>query len=93
MKTIAVKPNQTIFDVALEQYGNAEAVNEVIANNPELKNDPKALIALGIDSLYDNNYYFDVAIMPDMLVKIDTNSKLIRPNTMREINNEITTYN
>ena len=92
MKKISVKRNQTIFDIAIEQYGTAEAVEEIISNNPDLKNDSGALVAMGIDPLYDNGFYFDVAIMPGTTVKIDTNSRLIRSNTIREINNEITTF-
>ena len=92
MKTINVKPNQTIFDIAIEQYGTAEAVSEIIDNNPELENDPDALVALGVDPIYDKGFYFDVAIMPDIAVKTDKNSKLIRDNTIRELNNEITTF-
>ena len=92
MKTVTAKPNQTIFDIAIEQYGTAEAVSEIIGNNPELKNAPEALITLGIDPLYDKGFYFDAAILPGTPVKIDTNSQLIRSNTLRELNNEITTY-
>ena len=92
MKTVTAKANQTVFDMALEQYGTAEAVSEIAGNNPELKNDPDALVALGIDPLYDSGFYFDVAITPGAAVKIDTNSKLIRSNTVRELTNEITTF-
>jgi len=88
MKQVAVKANQTIFDLAIEQYGMAEAVSEIIGNNPELKNDPDALAALS----YDNGFYFDVAILPGLVITVDTNSRLIRSNTIRELNNEITTY-
>ena len=45
MKTITVKARQTVYDIALEQYGTCEAVGEILALNPDVGNDPAALAA------------------------------------------------
>ena len=36
MKTVTVKPNQTVFDILVEQYGTCEALAELLENNPNL---------------------------------------------------------
>ncbi len=94
MKTIKAKQNQTIYDVALEQYGNAEAVGEIMVNNPNLRNDPVALAALGINAIVDTGFYIDVALLPGMAMLInDTDSPLMRPAILKEIaDEEITTF-
>lgn len=92
MKEIKVKRNQTIFDVALEQYGTCEAVGEIMANNPGLRNDPKALTGIGIDALQEEGFYIDVALERNMTVLIDAESKLIDANTVKGIENEITNF-
>ena len=40
MKTVTVKPNQTVFDILVEQYGTCEVLAEFLENNPDLENDP-----------------------------------------------------
>ena len=40
MKTVTVKPNQTVFDILVEQYGTCEALAELLENNPNLENEP-----------------------------------------------------
>ncbi len=94
MKTIKAKQNQTVYDVALEQYGNVEAVGEIMVNNPGLRNDPAALAALGINALEDNGFYIDVALLPGVAIVInDTDSPLMRPAVLKElIDEEITTF-
>ena len=42
MKTVTVKPNQTVFDILVEQYGTCEALAELLENNPNLENEPGA---------------------------------------------------
>lgn len=37
MKTIEVENDQLLLDIALQQYGTAEAISEIILNNPDLK--------------------------------------------------------
>ena len=48
MTTATVKARQTVYDIALEQYGTCEAVGEILALNPQIANDPEALVQLGI---------------------------------------------
>lgn len=93
MKTIIVKPNQTIFDLAVENYGTCEAVGEILKNNPQLKNDDLAKVAAGIDPIRDNGLYLDLAVAACSRIIIDTDSKLIRTSVIREINTEVTTFN
>ena len=94
MKTVKAKPNQTIYDVALEQYGNVEAVGEIMVNNPDLRNDPAALAALGINALADTAFYIDVSLSPRAAILInDTDSPLMRPAVLKELaGEEMTTF-
>lgn len=92
MKTITVKPGQTLFDVAIEQYGTCEALGELLALNPSLRNDPSALSALGIDALSDGGFYLDAALPPGSAVEIDPESRLKRNSTLRELTEEVTTF-
>ena len=47
MKTIKAKDNQILLDIALQYYGTAEAIAEILENNPGIKNDPQALVSDG----------------------------------------------
>lgn len=93
MKTVKTTPNQTIYDLAVKWYGTTEAVAEIAANNPGLKNDPAALAALGIDYINDNGFYFDAPLMPGSAVSIDTDSPLLLQSVVRELTGrEINTF-
>ena len=92
MKTITSKPNQTVYDIALEQYGNVEAVGEIVDNNPHLVNDPAVLVALGINMIEDDGFYIDAALLAASGVRIDTDSPHRRPNVIRELTEDITTF-
>ncbi len=94
MKTVKAKQNQTIYDVALEQYGNVEAVGEIMVNNPDLRNDPAALAALGINALADTGFYIDASLSPGAAILInDTDSPLMRPAVLKELaGEEMTTF-
>lgn len=93
MKEIKATENQTVYDVAVMYYGTCEAVGEILRNNPELANDAKAKTALGIDAVSDAAFYPDLPIRPGSIIRIDTDSRLIRKNALREIEKEITTFN
>jgi hypothetical protein len=93
MKTIKAKAGQNIYDIALENYGTAEAAGEIMMLNEELKNDPRALTALGYNALdMGTDFYLDVALKPGSQVVIDPDNYPVNPNTMRSLENEITTY-
>lgn len=93
MKTIRPKQNQTIFDIALEQYGTCEAIGEIMGNNPALFNDPAALSALGINAAGNRAFYIDAAVSEDCIVLIDTDSPLIQSSVIKNIETDITTFN
>lgn len=93
MKKIKVKQNQSIMDVAIENYGILEGMSDLIFNNQNLKNDPKALSRLGIDSLYNVDFYIDVAVLPQSEISVNNNSLFIKQMTIKELKGvEITTY-
>lgn len=92
MKTVTVKKNQTVYDIALEQYGTCEAVGELLHNNPDLRNDPEALAAQGIDGVTDSAFYLDVALQPGTQVIVDTDSSLMERLVVKELTSQITTY-
>lgn len=93
MKKVTVKRNQTVYDIAVEQYGTCEAITEIIANNPNLDNDEQAKIRMGIDASKDKDFYFDLPLKQGSIVLIDTDSRLLKKNIIREITGkEITTF-
>lgn len=92
MKKITVKPNQTVYDIAVTEYGTCEAVAEIIADNPELANDDRAKVETGVDPVKDKSFYFDLALKPGSTIFIDTDSRLINKNILREMNKEVTTF-
>lgn len=92
MKTIKAQRNQSLRDIALQYYGTQEALGELLTNNPELKNDPAALSALGIDALSEDGFYVDAALLSGLAVRIDTDSKRVQQSTLKELTREITTY-
>lgn len=92
MITIIVSPNQTVYDLAAQHYGTCEAVEEILQNNPGIKNDKKALVALNVDYLTDADFYLDAPVNPGTELNIDTDSKLIRTSVTNEFNTDITTY-
>lgn len=92
MKTIETLPNQTLYDVAVMYYGTCDAVGELIMNNTELVNDPAELAALEIDYIGDSGFYVDVALLAGQSVLIDMQSPNMNRNVVKEITNEITTY-
>lgn len=93
MKTETVKPNQTILDLAVQHYGTCEAIGQILSDNPDIRNDKNALTALGIDYLAGMDFYPDVPVETGFALMVDTDSKLIKTSVIREINNDVTTFN
>ncbi len=92
MKTIKVEPNQTVYDLAVQHYGTAEAVSEILSNNPDLANDTNALIELSIDTNSQSAFRLDVAVRPGFMLRIDETSGLRNESIIKKITNDITTY-
>ncbi len=93
MKTVKVQSNQNVFDLAVQHYGNVEAVDEIIRLNPDLKNEATALDALGINTAGNEVVFqLDAAVKAGFPLKIDDTSKNIKKNMLKKITQEITTY-
>lgn len=92
MKTVKAQPNQNVFDVAVQHYGNVEAVDEILLLNPDLENDPVALRELGVDTVKDRTFRMDAALKAGTAIRIDETSILMEPRILRKITNEVTTY-
>lgn len=93
MKTVKAKANQTLFDVAVENYGNCEALHEIMQNNPEIGNEDAALAAAGIDPVGNADFYMDLALKKGSEIRIDTDSRWLKNSVVREIETDVTTYN
>lgn len=93
MKQIKVKENQTIFDIAIEQYGTCEAVEELLKLNPNIINDARAKTNVEVKDS-DEDFYIDLAIAEGFLITINSDSELKQNNILRELQNiDITTFN
>lgn len=92
MKKVTVRRNQTIHDIAVMEYGTCEAVPEIMANNAGLENDEQAKVRMGIDASKDKGFYFDLPLKQGSIVLIDTDSRSLKKNIIREIDKEVTTF-
>lgn len=90
MKTVTVKPNQTVFDILVGQYGTCEALAEFLENNPDLENEP------GTDGrdvpVAERIFRFDLPLKEGSTVLIGTDSRQIKTSVIQEINTEVTTF-
>jgi len=91
MKKVTAKANQTIYDVAIEQYGTCEAVGKLMQDNPSMENDLQAITEAGIEES-DRSFYFDLPLPEGSTLLVDTDSRLIEKNILREIDKDVTTY-
>ena len=92
MKKVTVERNQTIYDIAVTEYGTCEALPEIIADNPGLENEDQAKISLGIDAAKEKDFYFDLPLKRGSVVLIDTDRRSLKKNIIREIDKEVTTF-
>lgn len=90
MKTVIVKPNQTVFDILVEQYGTCEALAELLENNPNLENEPGA-DGRAIPEA-ERIFRLDLPLKDGSTVLISTDSRQIKTSVIREINTEVTTF-
>lgn len=89
MKTIEVQDEQILLDIALQYYGTAEAMGEIVANNPDLKNEPSAVVEAGREL---GSFYPDIKLAAGSRVLIDDDSRLVRKTVVKKIERNITTY-
>ena len=89
MKTIEVKDEQILLDIALQYYGTAEATGEIVANNPDLKNESSAVVEAGREL---GSFYPDIKLAIGSRVRIDDDSRLVKKTVVKKINRNITTY-
>jgi hypothetical protein len=80
MKTIKTVENQTIMDVAVQAYGNREAVFQIIADNPNILN-----TAVG-----DFSFASELAVNQELNIR--TEGDLVKQKVVRDIPNKVTTY-
>ncbi|MCM1031866.1 MAG: hypothetical protein NC410_10565 [Oscillibacter sp.] len=90
MKAVKVKPNQTVYDIVVEQYGTCEALAEFLGNNPALENDPVSVGRQVPEAV--QVFRLDLPVRSGSVVWIDTDSKLIKTSVIKEIDTEVTTY-
>ena len=89
MRTISVKDNQTVLDIAMQYYGTAEAVSEILDIKPGIKNDATSLVAEGRELGY---FYPDRKLKPGVAIQIDDESLLFKKTVVKKIEIDVTTY-
>lgn len=89
MRTIEVKDEQILLDIALQYYGTAEAMGEIIADNPGLKNEPSAVVEAGRKL---GPFYPDIKLAVGSRIRIDDDSRLVKKTVVKKIERNITTY-
>jgi hypothetical protein len=82
MKTITAQENQTLYDLAVKEYGTNEAVGEIFSLNPDIRNEPDA-----------DAFYFDLPVAPGSEIRIDNESRTVQKNIVKELlEQQITTW-
>lgn len=89
MKKIEVQADQTILDLAMQYYGTAEGVSEILRLNPLLENDPQRLAAEGRNMA---DFYPDLRLKTGQTVIIDDGGTLIKKSIVKKIDRSVTTY-
>lgn len=88
MKIVQTVKNQTIFDIAVQEYGNAAAWEEILNLNPGLKNDYSSALAAQI-LYYPEEFDLAFPIMEGTKVFIETESDLANAKYLREIASKV----
>ena len=84
MKIIKTEDNQTVLDIAMQYYGTAEAIGEIISLNPNLKNAPLEVLNTGYEDV--ESLYLDIKLLENQPVNIDEKSNLMKKNVVKNIN-------
>lgn len=86
---IVIKNNQTLLDIAMQHYGNIEAIAEILSNNPHLVNDTAAVIQEGYEP---GDFWPHIKLKAGQKISIDDSNRLVRKNTVKKITRDVTTY-
>lgn len=89
MKTIEVQADQTVLDLAMQHYGTAEGVSEILSLNPSLENDPQRVAAEGREA---GAFYPDLRLTPGQSVLIDDGGTVIKKSVVKKMERNVTTY-
>lgn len=89
MKTIEVQADQTALDLAIQYYGTADGIGEILSLNPSLANDPKRLAEEGRNM---NAFYPDLRLTPGQSVLIDDGGTVIKKSVVKKMEKNVTTY-
>ena len=89
MKTIEVQADQTVLDLAMQHYGTAEGVSDILRLNPSLENDPQRIAA---EEREEGAFYPDLRLTPGQSVVIDDGGTIIKKSIVRKIERNVTTY-
>ena len=89
MKTIEVQDKKILLDIVLQHYGTAEAMGEIMANNPGLENEPSAVMEAGREL---GPFYPDIKLRAGLRVSVDDDSRLVKKTVVGKINGSVTTY-
>lgn len=89
MKTIEVQADQTILDLAVQHYGTADGIGEILRLNPILENDPKRL---AVEGRLMDAFYPDLRLKPGQSVQIDDAGTVIRKSVVKKMERNVTTY-
>lgn len=81
MKTVEVKDEQTLLDIALQHYGTAEAVGKILSDNPGLANEPSAVVEAGREL---GAFYPDIKLKVGSQVSVDDDSRLMKRRWSRK---------
>jgi hypothetical protein len=79
MKQILANKKQTVYDIAVQEYGNVEAVFQIISDNPTIENETTVELEIGVE--------FDLAgyIKENSIINISENLDIERPLISREL--------
>lgn len=89
MKKVEINNNRTLLDIAMEYYGTAEALGEILLNNPRIKNDRNALIDADRQI---NEFHPDIKLEIGSTLLIDDDSRQVKKITVKKINRSVNTY-
>ena len=85
MKKIKIRPGQTVMDIAIQEYGNIEAIFEILDLNTHILNDYPEHEAIADRSEFDLGY----SIKTGQELTVNPQSDLFKKSIIEELNNKI----